>query len=276
MPVTYEVRPDHKALYNNKTLKEWLSTVVDDLVGALDPVRIYLFGSLAHNGDGPDSDLDILVVFEQLRDDEISPFLVDARKAITAPVPKDVLVTDLARFEFNQQRWWHIHHQIARTGVLVYEREPRIPKELYMNPPAPNIAKDCEWLLERARQDLADADLLVHHGSKHSTCFNAQQAAELALKALLTIEPIEAPRTHELVELLESLPSRYAELFDKAGLASLTPWALRGRVVNLEDVPDIANRSTEVLVDVARDTVSTVEGLVDELCRRRGRSSDGD
>ncbi len=66
MPVAYEVTADHKALYNKKTLKEWLSSAVDDLVSALDPVQIYLFGSLACGDDGPDSDLDLMVVFEQV------------------------------------------------------------------------------------------------------------------------------------------------------------------------------------------------------------------
>ncbi|MCL4446136.1 MAG: HEPN domain-containing protein [Actinobacteria bacterium] len=272
MPVVYEVTSDHKALYDKKTLKEWLSTAIDDLVAALDPVQVYLFGSLARDEDGPKSDLDLLVVFDQIRDDQIMPLMAEAQVSITAPVPCDVLVTDLARYQFNEQRLWHIVHHIAKTGVLVYAREPRIPKELYMSPRRPDEVRDAENFLERVRKDLAGADFFVNNEDTDNACFHAQQAAEKALKALLIIEGIEPSWTHNLVELAEQLPGHYVEFFDKAGLASLTPWSVTGRYP--EDIPDIANKPTDYLVSVARDTVSAVERLVNDSRAQRGKAVD--
>ncbi len=271
MPVTYEVTADHKALYNKKTLKEWLSSAVDDLVSALDPVQIYLFGSLACGDDGPDSDLDLMVVFEQLNDDQIWDLTDAARRSITAPVPRDVLVTDLARYQFNQQRPWHIHHQVARTGVLVYERVPRIPKELYMNPERPDDIGDAEMLLAMAREDLTASELLKDRGIERNARFDAQQAAEKALKALLIVDGKEPARVHELSELAATLPSDHAALFDKEGLDSLTPWAVAGRYPG--DMPDGANKPTDYLVGVAKDTVNTAEGLVSDLRQQREKSA---
>jgi HEPN domain-containing protein len=268
MPVAYEVTPDNKAIYNKKTLKEWLGAAVDDLVAALDPVQIFLFGSLARDEDGPHSDLDLLVVFDQIRDDEIMPLMSAAHRCVTAPVPCDVLVTDLARHQFNRQRLWHIEHQIANAGVLVYEREPRIPKELYMNPERPDNVKDAEEFMERARKDLVAVRRL--YDDQLGMLFHAQQAAEKAIKALLIIEGIEPAWTHSLVDLAECLPERYMDLFDTDGLESLTPWAVAGRYPR--DLPDISNREPNSMLDVANDTVSTVERLIDDVRGQREKS----
>ena len=45
-------------------LREAVPSIVQDIVRAVDPVRIILFGSVVRGDDGPDSDLDFLVVLE--------------------------------------------------------------------------------------------------------------------------------------------------------------------------------------------------------------------
>jgi len=59
--VTYEMR-DGKALYGGRTLAEWVPEVVDAVVRACDPEEVLLFGSVARGDDGPDSDIDLMVV----------------------------------------------------------------------------------------------------------------------------------------------------------------------------------------------------------------------
>lgn len=61
MPRTVEV-VDGKVRYEGRTLAEWVPDVVADLVVACDPERIILFGSVVRGDDGPDSDIDLLLV----------------------------------------------------------------------------------------------------------------------------------------------------------------------------------------------------------------------
>ena len=266
MPVAYEVRDGNKAFYNDKTIGEWLSTAINELVSKVDPVAIYVFGSVARGEEGPHSDLDLLVIFDKIRDDQVIDLMIEARRSITAPIPCDVLVSDLARFEFNKQRLWHIEHQIARSGLMAYEREPKIPKESYMNPPPPDEIADATEFLKRAKNDLLGAELFRDAGDKHNAGFHAQQACEKALKALLIALRHEPPRTHDLVELvdvLEELPGHHVNLFDKQALEALTPWALVGRYPG--DIPDIANKPTPFLVNSAKSVVDTCEDLLSKM-----------
>jgi len=261
MPVTYEVRADRKALYDKRTLREWMDVAVNDIVAALDPVQVYVFGSVARDDDGPRSDLDILVVFDKIEDNQIGQLMIEARDAITAPIPYDVLVTDLARFEFNKQRLWHIEHQVARTGMLVYKREPRIGKEQYMNPPPANDSQDSDLWMEKGRRDLASADKLLDSDLDTACCL-AQQAAEKSLKALLITERIEVPATHDLVKLVDALPIRYHNLFDKDALESLTPWEVEGRYpANIS----AADKDVDKLIGTAKSVVDTTSGLIADI-----------
>lgn len=64
---------------------------------------------------------------------------------------------------------------------------------------------------EQAVHDLGDARYLAERGSHAAVCFNAQQAAEKALKAYLILMDGDKPRTHLIAELL-----RAAAAFDAA------------------------------------------------------------
>ena len=164
---------------------------------------------------------------DKTRDDQVIDLMIEARRSITAPIPCDVLVSDLARFEFNKQRLWHIEHQIARSGLMAYEREPKIPKESFLNPPPPDEIADATEFLKRAKSDLVMSDFARENGDKHNAGFHAQQACEKALKALLIALRNEPPRTHDLVE--------------------------------------IANKSTDFLLGTARAVLDTCEDLISKF-----------
>jgi predicted nucleotidyltransferase len=53
-------------LWGGKTLRQWLPVAVDDVVREVAPQRIVLFGSVARGDEGPDSDIDLLVVLDRL------------------------------------------------------------------------------------------------------------------------------------------------------------------------------------------------------------------
>jgi HEPN domain-containing protein len=83
---------------------------------------------------------------------------------------------------------------------------------------------------------LAEGDLLVAESvlsapdlPSWAACFHAQQAAEKALKAVLTLRAVPFERTHDLEALYERLPPSDRGAFVLDELDELTPWAVEGR-----------------------------------------------
>lgn len=65
----------------------------------------------------------------------------------------------------------------------------------------------CEWL-RKADNDLKASELLHQEGLYDEAAFHAQQAAEKALKALLTAYKIKPPKTHSIERLLSMLEEK--------------------------------------------------------------------
>jgi uncharacterized protein len=91
--LTYEVR-DGKARWAGRTLAEWVPPAVDRIVEKFAPERVVLFGSVARGDESPDSDVDLLVVFDHIegRRHDVAVSIQRSLDDIGAPV--DVLVTD--------------------------------------------------------------------------------------------------------------------------------------------------------------------------------------
>jgi predicted nucleotidyltransferase len=112
---------DGKVRYSDRTLAEWLSDVIADLVTAAQPLRVLLFGSVARGADGPDSDIDLLVVLPKIERTRRHELTVKLARAITAPVPVDLLVTDPAEIA-ERGDLPGILRVALREGRVVYER----------------------------------------------------------------------------------------------------------------------------------------------------------
>lgn len=68
-------------------------------------------------------------------------------------------------------------------------------------------------LLEKAGNDLKLAEIgLVHDAPTDTVAFHLQQTAEKILKALLASRTIVYPKTHDLDELLDLLPTDFLEV----------------------------------------------------------------
>ncbi|MGQ0742869.1 MAG: nucleotidyltransferase domain-containing protein [Acidimicrobiales bacterium] len=113
---------DGKVRYDGRTLAEWMPEVVADIVDACGPVRVILFGSVARGDDGPDSDIDILVVLPKLQRGERHELMGRLRSAIRAVVPIDVLVTDPGEIERRRDVVGSMLYWPLREGMVVYER----------------------------------------------------------------------------------------------------------------------------------------------------------
>jgi len=113
---------DEPSLWAGKTLRQWLSVAVEDVVWAAAPRRIVLFGSVARGDEGPDSDLDLLVVFDHIEPADRTRLISSIRRAISARAPIDVFVTDLAEYERRKDVIGSMVYWPAREGEVVYKR----------------------------------------------------------------------------------------------------------------------------------------------------------
>ncbi|MGH3921779.1 MAG: nucleotidyltransferase domain-containing protein [Pseudonocardiaceae bacterium] len=88
---------DGKARYNGRALADWVPAALERIVAAFAPVRVILFGSVARGDDGPDSDIDLLVVLHEIPGRRHDAAVAVLRALRDLPPPVDVLVTDPRR-----------------------------------------------------------------------------------------------------------------------------------------------------------------------------------
>jgi predicted nucleotidyltransferase len=103
----------------DRAVQDYLPRAIDAIVDRYDPERVILFGSHAHGTATRDSDVDLLIVFDEAvdrreRQIEIRRLLGDA------PFPKDVLVASSADLP-NAARGTALS-EAAHDGLVVYER----------------------------------------------------------------------------------------------------------------------------------------------------------
>ena len=120
-PVAYEVRGG-KAVYDGRTLAEWVPEVVDALVRACDPEEVLLFGSVARGDDGPDSDLDLMVVCSSIDYAKRHELEAQLYAAIGGRTPVQLFVTDRRECERRRDVVGSMHYWPLREGRVVYAR----------------------------------------------------------------------------------------------------------------------------------------------------------
>ncbi len=103
-------------------LRAMVPSIVEEIVDRVHPVRVILFGSVARGDETPDSDLDLLVVLNQLDPSERAHLMGAIRFAITAPASIDIFVTDVEEFERRKNVIGSMQYWPAHEGEVVYER----------------------------------------------------------------------------------------------------------------------------------------------------------
>ena len=111
-----------RGAYDGRTIVEWMPQAVEDIASAFDPAEIIVFGSIARGDATADSDLDLLVVFDDLSGADLDALQRQVRLSITAPVPCDVVVTDRAERDRRQMIPGSLHRRAAMEGRVVYAR----------------------------------------------------------------------------------------------------------------------------------------------------------
>ena len=105
-----------------------------------------------------------------------------------------------------------------------------------MKPPERFPPDDPQEWLNRARGNLARAKVPVPGGYLEDLCFDAQQACEKAIKAVLIAHRLDFPYTHNLSYLLTTLESHGESVPDAVREAEeLTHYATHTRYPGLEE-----------------------------------------
>lgn len=84
------------------------------------PQKVILFGSYAYGKPTPDSDVDLLVVMEDLNHTE-RPSL-EIRRRIKAPFPLDLLVKSQSHIKKRLKMRDYFMRDIIKKGIVLYER----------------------------------------------------------------------------------------------------------------------------------------------------------
>ena len=110
--------------YTKPMITEEIKQITEKIKEALDPERIYLFGSYARNEQTETSDYDFYVVVDEKSG---NPILL-SQKAYRAirnnrTTPCDVIVNDMPNF--NERRKRHtLEKTVSTEGILIYEKRP--------------------------------------------------------------------------------------------------------------------------------------------------------
>lgn len=109
-------------LWDGRPVRDWIPDVVADLVAAIQPARVIVFGSVARGEDSGESDLDLLVLLEDLIAKDRRRLMSTIRRAIGAPIPIDILVASVSEYEAGKDVNGSPYYWPAREGRVVHER----------------------------------------------------------------------------------------------------------------------------------------------------------
>lgn len=102
-------------------LAAWVPEVVARIVAGADPRRIVLFGSLARGDAGPDSDIDLLVVLDELHGRRHDAAAALLRLLRGLPVAVDIFPIDQAGLDRAARLPGLVRAALAE-GTVVHER----------------------------------------------------------------------------------------------------------------------------------------------------------
>ena len=127
-----------------------------------------------------------------------------------------------------------------------------------------------EWL-NRARSNLALARLHPPEAYLEDLCFEAQQAAEKAIKALLIKREVAFPYVHDLTHLLTLLEEAGEEIPESIWQAeTLTRYAVVARYPGLAE--PVTETEYQVALTAAEEVVRWVGELINESPEHRTES----
>ena len=115
-----------------------------------------------------------------------------------------------------------------------------------------------EWL-NRAKSSLSQAKNRLSDTYLEDHCFNAQQAVEKAIKAVMLLRGIEFPYVHDLARLMSTLEEAGEVIPDAIrGAVTLTRFAVQTRYPSLDE--PVSEQEYDKAVEIACAVVRWAEG----------------
>jgi HEPN domain-containing protein len=130
--------------------------------------------------------------------------------------------------------------------------------------PADQVRRDLirQWITT-AEEDLGAAEILILHNTSYLSAvgFHCQQAAEKFLKALLTFNQIEFPKTHDLGALLDLVSPVDTSLAESLNdILLLNPYGVEIRYPG--DMPAIDPEDAQKALELAKKVRDAVVKLL--------------
>lgn len=107
-------------MFDYAKVDEAISRIVD----ATDPRMIVVFGSVSHHEAEDGSDLDLLVVFDDV-ESERDLYATIARQFVGLGLPFDLVVMSYADFLRYKDNEYSFTHEIVTTGKVVFDSRSR-------------------------------------------------------------------------------------------------------------------------------------------------------
>lgn len=263
-----------------------IAIMVERIVKGFNPSRVILFGSWARGTANQWSDVDLLVVFPAVEDKR--EIAINIRRSLDGlSVCKDILVSTPDEISRRGQIVGTVLHSALCDGKVLYDTGSSEChcgiRRSGTSRNAPDRASSLQSSSENAvrrnrvtegqlwlRYSAEDLDLAVHGLTAKSSrprhvCWNAQQAAEKALKAAYLIEGKQSPFSHDLDELVEHLPDSWPVRRDRIDHSQLTQLAVEGRY------PGACREATPMDAQLAVDRARRIhDSVMTEFARRLG------
>lgn len=102
--------------------EEKIEEVKNRLIDTYHPLEIYIFGSYAWGIPEEDSDLDLLVVVQDLKKDRYETLVEGHRALMGMGIPKDILVYSKKEFEEHAKDIGSICYRVKNKGKKIYGR----------------------------------------------------------------------------------------------------------------------------------------------------------
>ncbi len=96
--------------------------MVDRIVGQFHPASIMLFGSQARGDTNESSDVDLLVVMNEVQDKRQAAIAI-RRLLLDIPISKDIVVTTPDEIDRRRSVVGNVIHEAFREGRILYEQQ---------------------------------------------------------------------------------------------------------------------------------------------------------
>ena len=236
--------------------------IADAIGRALDARCVTLFGSRARGDHRVDSDIDLAIIAAEVeltaqqRYDLREQARAVALSAATLPVNHiDVIVWTESEYRVKKRSINHVAGRAWREGIILYGAHETLPGEEIVSEldNARELMRMCQGQL-RGINNMHDETLFP----EELFGFHAQRAAELALKARITLAGRRYERTHSFLDLFTILHDAGVTDFKPfAHLATLTPYAVKYVYEEIEN-PTMDRHYVASEVNALADLVTSV------------------